>query len=58
MEKEWEYADFNAYYGWEGVMMDAFEEIAPYLTEQSEIKIYPDSGCDHGIVRNGKCEWK
>lgn len=56
-DKEWEYADFDACYGWEGVMMDAFEEIAPYLTEQSEIKIYPDSGCDHGTVRNGKCKW-
>ena len=55
---EWEYADFDACYGWEIVMMDAFEDIAPYLTDDSVIKIYPDSGCDHGVVRNGKCEWK
>lgn len=54
---DWEYADFDASYGWERVMMDAFEEIAPYLADGSVIEIYPDSGCDHGTVRNGKCEW-
>lgn len=55
---EWEFADFDACYGWESLMMDAFEEIAPYLADGSVIKIWPDSGCDHGTVRNGKCEWK
>ena len=55
---DWKYADFDASYGWECVMMDAFEEIAPYLTDGSEVNIYPDSGCDHGTVRNGKCEWE
>ena len=54
---DWQYADFDASYGWEGVMMDAFEEIAPYLADGSVIKIYPDSGCDHGIISNGKCKW-
>ena len=54
---DWEYADFDACYGWEGVMMDAFEVIAPYLADNSVIKIYPDSGCDHGTVRKGKCKW-
>lgn len=57
-DKVWECADFDASYGWEGVMMEAFEEIAPYLADGSVIKIWPDSGCDHGTVRNGKCEWK
>ena len=56
-DREWEYADFDACYGWEGVMTDAFETIAPYLADGSVIKIYPDSGCDHGTVRNGKCKW-
>ena len=56
-DKEWEYADFDASYGWESLMMDAFEEIAPYLADGSVIKIYPDSGCDHGTVRKGKCKW-
>ena len=56
-DTEWQYSDFDASYGWEVVMMDAFEEIAPYLTDKSEIKIYPDFGCDHGTVRKGKCKW-
>lgn len=56
-DKEWKYADFDASYGWESLMMDAFEEIAPYLADDSVIKIWPDSGCDHGTVRNGKCKW-
>jgi hypothetical protein len=50
-------ADFDASYGWEGVMMDAFEVIAPYMADDSVIKIYPDSGCDHGTVIKGKCKW-
>ena len=54
---EWEYADFDASYGWESVMMEAFEVIAPYLADGSVIKIYPDSGCDHGTVIKGKCKW-
>lgn len=56
-DKDWVYADFDASYGWESLMMDAFEKIAPYLADGSVIKIYPDSGCDHGTVRNGKCKW-
>lgn len=54
---DWLYSGFDASYGWEQVMMDAFEKIAPYLEEGSEIKIYPDSGCDHGIVNNGNVNW-
>ena len=56
-DKEWMCADFDACYGWEVVMMDAFEVIAPYLADGSVIKIYPDSGCDHGTVIKGKCKW-
>lgn len=55
--KGWLYSCFDASYGWEFVMMDAFEKIAPYIEDGSEIKIYPDSGCDHGIVENGKVKW-
>ena len=54
---DWLYSGFDASYGWESVMTDAFEKIAPFLEEGSEIKIYPDSGCDHGIVENGKVNW-
>lgn len=57
-DKGWLYSGFDASYGWECVMLDAFEKIAPYLEDGSEIKIYPDSGCDKGIVKNGKVTWK
>lgn len=56
--KDWLYSCFDASYGWENVMMDAFDKIAPYLEDGSEIKIYPDCGCDHGVVNNGKVNWE
>lgn len=49
---------FNCCYGWEGVMMGAFEEMAPFLKDGSAIKIYPDSGCDYGKVKDGKVIWR
>ena len=48
---------FDASYGWEGVMIDAFDLMAPFLEDGSWIRIYPDSGCDHGIITNGKVNW-
>lgn len=51
------YSGFNASYGWEGLMMDAFDELAPYLEDGSWIKIYPDSGVDCGLVDDGKVSW-
>lgn len=48
---------FDASYGWEGVMMDAFDLIAPFLVDGSEIEIYPDSGCDLAYVENGESIW-
>ena len=54
--KDWLYSGFDASYGWERVMMEAFEEIAPYLEEGSEIKIYPDSDYDYLVVKDGKAE--
>lgn len=56
-DKSWRYSCFDASYGWESVMMDAFEKIAPHLEDGSEIKIYPDNGLDHGIIENGKVKW-
>ena len=50
-------SDFDASYGWESVMMDAFDEMAPYLEERSSIKIYPDSDYDHAVVKGGKAVW-
>ncbi len=51
-------ASFDASYGWESVMMDAFEAIAPYLEELSNITIYPDSGKDFGVIVNGEPCWR
>ena len=51
------YAGFNACYGWENVMMTAFEQIAPYLEDDSSLTIYPDSGKDKAIVKSGKAIW-
>ena len=56
-EGVWLWAGFDASYGWENVMMDAFELLAPHLEDGSEIRIYPDSGCDNGIVINGEVSW-
>ena len=46
---------FNASYGWEGVMMDWFETLAPYLADGSQMLIYPDEDYDKLVIRNGKC---
>ena len=51
-------SDFGASYGWEGVMMDAFDEMAPFLEDGSSIRIYPDSGVDKGTVKNKKAFWQ
>lgn len=57
-DKSWQYSCFDASYGWENVMMDAFDKIAPFLEDGSEIKIYPDSGRDYGYVENGQVNWQ
>lgn len=46
---------FNASYGWESVMMEWFEVLAPFLTDGSEMLIYPDEDYDKLIIKNGKC---
>lgn len=46
---------FNASYGWECVMMDWFEVMAPYLADGSQMMIYPDEDYDKLVIRNGKC---
>ena len=47
--------DFDASYGWEGVMMDWFNVLAPFLKNGSELLIYPDNGYDKLVIKNGKC---
>lgn len=49
--------DFNASYGWENVMMNFFDAIAPCLEDKSMIFIEPDSDYDKAIVKNGKAKW-
>ena len=44
---------FDASYGWESVMMEMFDTLAPYLKDGSEFLIYPDSDYDKLIVQNG-----
>ena len=51
-------SDFDCSYGWENVMITAFDEIAPYLKDNSYIKIYSDSGCDYAKIKNGEAVWK
>lgn len=51
------YSGFDASYGWEVVMMDWFKACASVLADGSELKIFPDSGSDIGVVQNGKVSW-
>ncbi len=46
--------DFNASYGWEGVMMRMFHEIAPFMEDGSELLIWPDSSYDLLVVGEGE----
>lgn len=50
-------SDFDASYGWEWVMQSWFNIVAPVLNDGSTLEIYPDSGKDMGIVKNGKVDW-
>ena len=58
-EKKWCYYenDFDASYGWERVMLEWFEVMAPFLSNGSKIIICPDDGIDEVVVRDGKCIW-
>jgi hypothetical protein len=46
---------FNASYGWERIMMDWFEVLAPFLANGSQMLIYPDEDYDKLVIKNGKC---
>lgn len=45
---------FDASYGWENVMIEAFEEMAPFLKDGASLKIYPDASYDLLVVKSGK----
>lgn len=46
---------FNASYGWEGIMIEWFYVLAPFIANGSEMLIYPDDDYDKLVIRNGKC---
>lgn len=46
---------FSASYGWEYVMIEWFKVMAPYLSDGSQMMIYPDEDYDKLVIRNGKC---
>lgn len=48
---------FDASYGWEGVMMGAFDAIGPHLEDESTLDIWPDSGRDQAVVVDGQVQW-
>lgn len=50
-------SDFNASYSWEGLLMDAFSELASTLEDGSRIDIYPDYGRDTAVVRDSRADW-
>ena len=56
-EPGWLYSVFDASYGWESVMISAFDAIAPYLEDGSKVIISPDSDYDEAKVENGKAVW-
>lgn len=58
-EKKWRCYenDFDASYGWESVMLEWFEVMAPFLGDGSRLVIYPDNGRDEVVVRDGKYVW-
>ena len=45
---------FDASYGWDDVMMEAMEAIAPFLADSSCLSIFPDHGYIKGIVEDGQ----
>lgn len=47
--------DFGASYGWERVMMEWFNVLAPFLEDRSLLLIYPDEDYDKLVIKNGKC---
>ena len=48
---------FHASYGWQEVMENWFEYVAPAMGEGTWIRIWPDSGVTTAVVKNGKAEF-
>lgn len=52
------YADFNASYGWAGVIQDWFSSIASTLSTGANISYEDDEGWGKAIVKNGVAYWE
>lgn len=50
-------AGFDATYGWQEIMENWFEYVAPAMGEGTWITIYPDSGHTYAVVKDGKAEF-
>lgn len=46
--------DFDASYGWETLLMDFFEALAPCLEDGSRIYIEPDDDWSEYVIENGE----
>ena len=46
---------FDVANGWESVMMEMFEELAPVLEDGSDLFINCDDGADVLVIKDGKC---
>ena len=46
--------DFNASYGWETVLINMFDVLAPYCEDGTEMHMCPDSGRTVLVVRDGE----
>lgn len=50
-------AGFDATYGWQEIMENWFEYVAPAMGEGTWLHIWPDSGVTKAVVKNGKAEF-
>ena len=50
-------ADFDASYGWEGVLISIFEEALAVLEDGSHVDIYPDDYWEKLYDENGKVQF-
>lgn len=48
------HADFDASYGWDSVMSEWFESLAPMLQDGSELEDFPDNGYEKLYLKDGK----
>lgn len=46
---------FEASYGWESVLVEMFQTLAPCLDNGSVLKIWPDNGYTRLVIRDNKC---